>query len=91
MSQQEPGLELHEWETRWSELEPLLEQEPAAALPAAFDFLERTLGEANVPVGEIEGGNQDLLTPYRAARETADRVERGDDVDPADVAAPEDD
>ncbi len=87
MSQQEPGLELHEWETRWSELEPLLEEDPAGALPEACDFLQQVLGEADIPVGDVDGANEELLAPYRAARETSDRVERGEDVDPGDVGA----
>lgn len=86
MSEQEPGLELHEWETRWSELEPLLEEHPAEALPAASDFLEQVLREADIPT-PTDGANPELLAPYRAARETSDRVERGEDVDAGDVAA----
>jgi hypothetical protein len=87
MSEQEPGLELHEWETRWSELDALFEEDPAGALPDACDFVQRTLEEADVPAGAVEGENEELLAPYRAARETADRVERGEDVDPGDVGA----
>lgn len=87
MSEQEPGLELHEWETRWSELEPLLGEDPAGALPQACDFLEQVLDEADIPAGAVDGANTELLAPYRAARETSDRVERGEDVDPGDVGA----
>ena len=85
MSEQEQGLELHDWETRWSELDALLEDDPAAALPDACDFVERTLEEADVPTGAVAGENEELLVPYRAARDTADRVERGEDVDPGDI------
>ena len=85
MSQNEPGLELHEWETRWSELEQLFEEDPAGALPEACDFLEQTLAESGVALtGE---DNDELSTAYRAARETADRIERGEDVGPGDVGA----
>jgi hypothetical protein len=87
MSEQEPGLELHEWETRWSELEPLLEEDPAGALPEACDFLEQVLEEGDIPTGAVDGANGELLVPYRAARETANRVESGEDVDPGDVGA----
>jgi len=85
MSQNEPGLELHEWETRWSELEQLFEEDPAGALPEACDFVERTLAESGrAGTGEE---NDELSAAYRAARETADRVERGEDVGPGDVGA----
>ena len=87
MSEQEPGLELHEWETRWSELEPLLDEDPAGALPEACDFLQSALDEADVPTEAVDGENEELLAPYRAARETATRVERGETVDPGDIGA----
>jgi hypothetical protein len=35
MSHRDPGLELHEWETRWQELEPMFELDAAHALPEA--------------------------------------------------------
>lgn len=80
----EPGLELHEWETRWQELESQLEEDPAGALPDATDLLERILAEAHVEPAAREAGSE-LHTSVRAAREVADRVERGEDVDPGDV------
>lgn len=78
---------LHEWETRWSELEALLEEDPAGALAEACDFLESVLAETDVPSEAVAGENEELLGPYRAARETASRVEAGEDVDSDDVAA----
>ena len=87
MSQDEPGLELHEWETRWSELEPMLEEDPAGALPDACDFLQQVLVEGEVDVEQVGGENDELLAAYRAARETANRVEGGEDVGPGDVGA----
>lgn len=44
MSQSEPGLDLHEWETRWAELQEALSEDPAGALPEACDLVEETLG-----------------------------------------------
>lgn len=87
MSQNEPGLELHEWETRWSELEPLLQDDPAGALSDACDFVEQALTESSIAVDEIGGENDELRAGDRAARETANRVEGGEDVDPGDVGA----
>jgi hypothetical protein len=86
MSQNEPGLELHEWETRWSELDAMMKDDPAGALAAACDVAETMLTESGVASG-ADGENDELLAGYRAARETADRVERGEDVDPGDVGA----
>jgi len=87
MTQNEPGLELHEWETRWSELDEMFQDDPAGALPDACDFVEQTLAESGIAVEEVGGEHDELLTGYRAARDTSDRVERGEDVDPGDVAA----
>jgi hypothetical protein len=79
MSMQEPGLDLHEWETRWAELEQELAEDPAGTLPDACDLIEETLG--------LDYVDDELEAAFRAARETADAVERGDDVDPGDVGA----
>ena len=87
MSQNEPGLELHEWETRWSELEEMLQDDSSGALPDACDFVEQVLTESSIPVDEIGGENDELLAAYRAARETSNRIEAGDDVDPGDIGA----
>jgi hypothetical protein len=73
----EPGLDLHEWETRWAELEESLAQDPRGTLPAACDAIEAVLGG-----GAVE---DELDSAFAAARETADRIERGDEVDAGDV------
>jgi hypothetical protein len=79
MSELEPGLDLHEWETRWAELEEALETSPAATLAEACDTIEQTVGADFVDDG--------LARAFAAARETADRIERDEDVDPGDVGA----
>jgi hypothetical protein len=87
MSQNEPGLELHEWETRWSELEEMFAVDPAGALAEASDFVEQVLSESGVSTEAGGGESDELLAAYHAARETSDRVERGDDVGPGDIGA----
>ena len=79
MSMSDPGLDLHEWETRWAELEEELAEDPAGALPDACDLIKETLG--------LDYVNDELEVAFRAARETADAIERGDDVDPGDIGA----
>ena len=79
MTDIEPGLDLHEWETRWAELEEALAADPAGALPEACDVIEQQLGDAD--------WSDDLEKAFAAARETADRIEAGDEVDPGDVGA----
>ena len=86
MSVQEPGLDLHEWETRWAEIEEALAEDPADALVEACDVIEELL--------RLRGGDEglklqlgELEVAYEAARETAGRIERGDEVDPGDIGA----
>jgi len=75
----EPGIDRHEWETRWAELEEALAEDPAGALPEACDLIEESLG--------LDDVNDELQVTYQAARDTADAIERGDDVDPGDIGA----
>lgn len=82
----EPGLELHEWETRWSELDEQLRDDPASTLPAACDFVQQTLDESGVAAA-VGGESDELRNGYEAARETADRLERGEEVSSGDVGA----
>ncbi len=77
MSMSEPGLDLHEWETRWAEIEEALAEDPAGALPDACDVIEQTLGRDYV--------SDELAVSFQSARETADAIERGEDVDPGDL------
>ena len=79
MSVNEPGLDLHEWETRWAEVEEALAEDPAGALSEACDLIEATLGLDSVDDG--------LEMSFQAARETADAIERGEEVDPGDIGA----
>ena len=87
MSQNEPGLELLGWETRWQELEPLFEEDPAGTLAEACDSVEQTLRESELDPQSSPGEPDELLSAYTAARETENRIERGEDVDPGDIGA----
>jgi hypothetical protein len=87
----EPGLDRHEWETEWEQLEPDLEDSPSEALHELDDLIARMLTEAGYPLDtqdpvDDEGIDPEVLTSFLAARETTRQVDRGDDVDPGDVA-----
>ena len=82
----EPGLDLHQWETGWQELEEQLADDPGGALPEAADLVEQVLAETDVAAATGGQHPDELLAPVRAAREVADRVERGETVDPGDLA-----
>jgi len=90
MSMQEPGLDRHEWESEFESLEPELRDSPAEALPDLADLVERMLDERGFDIGDPvarENDEPEVVREYLNAREVADRRERGDDVDPGDVAA----
>ena len=85
----EPGLDLHEWETRWQELEPLVEESPLEALPE-LDRLVAELLEArgyapNDPVA-AEGDEPEILANFRSAREITRLWDSGADISPGEVA-----
>jgi hypothetical protein len=75
----EPGLNLHDWETRWHDLETDFETDAGGTLPEAADLLEEVLG------AERDADLDNLHASVRSARAVADRIERGDDVDPGDI------
>jgi hypothetical protein len=90
MSMQEPGLDRHEWESELETLEPELRDSPAEALPDLADLVERMLNERGFQMEDPlarEGNEPEIIREYRSAREVSDRTERGESVDPGDVAA----
>ena len=85
----EPGLDRHEWETRWEELEPLVEESPLEALPE-LDRLVAELLEArgyapNDPVAS-QGDEPEILVNFRSARELTRLWESDADISPGEVA-----
>jgi hypothetical protein len=81
----EPGLDRHEWESEWAQLEPLLRDSPREALPEARDLVERMLRER----GYVGNGRVDpeISADWQAAKGLVDRIEAGEPVDPGDVGS----
>ena len=88
--QSEPGVDRHEFESRWHQLDDDLRTSPAESLPELADLMRDVLVEQGYdvadPVARI-GEEREVVAEYQAAREVADLIERGDDVDPGDVAS----
>jgi hypothetical protein len=89
----DPGLTRHEWQTEWKELAPLVVDSPGEALPELDGLVRRMAVERGYPLEEgkgdaaaEEGVEPEVLAGLRAAREITALVERGEDVDPAEVA-----
>jgi hypothetical protein len=84
----EPGLDLHEWETRWQELQELAADEPDHALPEIVRLIEQMLVERHYDLKNpvvMEGEDPDIVRDYLAAKEIATATEAGG-ADPEDVA-----
>ena len=84
----EPGLDMHEWESQWQQLEEDLESSPAEALPEVDrlirEMLEARGYELEDPVVR-EGDERDIVAEYLAAREITRAVDRGADVENEDI------
>ena len=75
----EPGLDMHEWETRWSELQQDAAETPDEALPEIVRLVEEMLVARgydleNPVVGE--GEDADITRSFGAAREIARTAEK---------------
>ena len=71
-------------------LEEDLADDPAEGLPELADLVEQMLTESGYELADPvarEGEEREVVAEYAAARDTADRLERGADVGPGDVAA----
>ncbi|MBD0330187.1 MAG: hypothetical protein ICV64_08805 [Thermoleophilia bacterium] len=86
---EDPGLDVHDWEARYQQLLPDLEGDPYSGLPELADLTEEMLADSGYAVDDPvvrEGQSPDVVREYLAAREVSDRVERGEDVGPGDIA-----
>jgi hypothetical protein len=87
---EDPGLDLHEWETRWQELQDAIADDPEGALPEVVRTVEQMLRERGFQIDEpvtAEGDDADIMRDFLAARELASAAERaGLDQDDVDVA-----
>ena len=74
----EPGLDLHEWETRWSDLQDQAADGPDEALPEVVRLVQEMLLERGYdldnPVVE-ETDDPDIVRDFLAARDIARAAE----------------
>ncbi|HKP16939.1 MAG TPA: hypothetical protein VJT84_00580 [Gaiellaceae bacterium] len=82
---QEPGLDLHVWQSQWEALEPDLRDSPAEALPELGRLVDEMLAERGYddPV-EID---PEINRELEQARDVVRRLGAEEGVDPGDIAA----
>jgi hypothetical protein len=86
----EPGLDRHDWEGEWQQLEPLVRDSPAEALPELHDLIERMLREHGLLSEDLvatEGADPELLAEYVTGSDVVARLERGDTCDAGEIAS----
>jgi hypothetical protein len=78
----EPGLDLHEWQTRWSELEDAARDSPAEAVSEMDRLLEQMLLERGYSLdpNDVVDDEPEVVGRLRAARELSNAA---GDADPA--------
>jgi len=78
---QDPGLDLHEWESVWATIEEDLRDSPDAALSQLAELVEDMLVSRGFPVDDPVASSDDepeLVLAYMSAREAAERAELGE-------------
>jgi len=86
----EPGLDRHEWESRWASLEEDLEDSPRDVLPELDQLVAQMLQERGYAIDDPvvrEGDDRDVVADFLAAREiTRLLADDPDAISPGDVA-----
>jgi hypothetical protein len=87
----EPGLDRHEWESRWASLEEELEDSPRDVLPQLDELVGQMLQERGFEIDDPvvrEGEGREVVDDFFAAREITQLLaDDADAVSPGDVAA----
>jgi hypothetical protein len=86
---QEPGLDRHEWESEWSDLEERLRDDPSDALFELDKLVARMLESRGLPLEERDGeieSEPETMREFAEARRVTQMVGAGLAVDPGDIA-----
>jgi hypothetical protein len=88
--QVDPGIDRHDFAGEWESVWQDVGTEPAESLPNLEDIVRRLLERHGYVLDSDDpasrGEEVEVLAPYWAARETADLVRDGEDVDGGDIA-----
>jgi hypothetical protein len=84
----EPGLDLHDWDTRWQQALDDAEEDASGALAEMDSVITEMLNERGFQLDEpvtAEGEEPEIVLQYRASHEVKLQVDSGS-FDPGDVA-----
>jgi hypothetical protein len=74
----DPGLDLHEWETRWSDLQDQAAEAPDEALPEVVRLVEEMLTDRGFDLENpvvVEDESRDIVSDFFAARDISRAAE----------------
>jgi hypothetical protein len=76
----EPGLDLHDWETRWQELQDVAAESPADAVPELVRLTEQMLLARGYELSPAGAGREEpeVVSAFQAARELVTAYQAGD-------------
>jgi hypothetical protein len=87
---QEPGLDEHEWITRFEALEPDIRSSPAESLGDLDELVAEMMVARGLPLAEREGEEvlePDVVRQFEESRRITRQLDTGDPFDPGDVAS----
>lgn len=85
----EPGIDEHEWTSRWEALEDDVRESPVEALSELDDLIATMMEARGFPLEEREGEDAtepETIRQFVEARRVTRLVDQGDSFDPGDVA-----
>jgi hypothetical protein len=85
----EPGLDLHEWESIWADLDDAAANAPDETLPEMVRLVQQMLDERGFDLHEpitAEGEEPEILRSFLAARELVAVLDAGGEVEPEAIA-----
>jgi hypothetical protein len=86
---QEPGVDEHEWISRYESLDEEIRDAPAEALPELDELVAEMMEARGLPLEERDGEDAhepETVRQFTEARRVTRQLETGDPYDPGDVA-----
>jgi hypothetical protein len=85
----EPGIDEHEWSSRYEAIDEDLRTAPVESLSDLDDLVAEMMEARGIPLEERDGeevSEPETIRQFAEARRVTRQIDRGDDFDPGDVA-----